>query len=67
MTIEIPNIPLQHSKTSFPQPPSNQEIHQQDNAEIPSDEDYYIIEYDCPSSPSQNHPLQTMQIYTKLS
>ena len=61
MTIEIPNILLQHSTTILPHPPSNQEIHQQDNTENPS-EDYYIIEYDRPSSPSQNHHLQTIQI-----
>ena len=59
MTIETPNIPLEDCTTNLPHSPSNQQIHQQDNLEIPSDDDYYMIEYDSPSSPHQNHHLQT--------
>ena len=61
-TSETPNILLEDSATNLPPPPSCEQIHHDNNLEIPSDEDYYMVEYDHPPSPPQNHHLQTMQI-----
>ena len=61
-TIETPNIPLEDSTTNLPPSPSYEQIHRDDNLEIPSDDDYYMVEYDCPLSPPHNHHLQTIQI-----
>ena len=61
MTLQTPIIPLEHSTANIPHPPSYEQNHHNDNLEIPSDDDYYIVEYDRPHSLPQIH-LPTMQI-----
>ena len=59
-TLQTPTIPVDHSPSRLPHPPCNEENDCNDNLEIPSDDDYYIVEYNPPCSPSNMH-LQTMQ------
>ena len=54
-TLQIPSILLEHSTVNLPHPPSYEQNHHNDNLEIPSDNDYYIVEYDHPHSPPQIH------------
>ena len=60
-TLQTPTIPVNHSPSRLPHPPCNEENDHNDNLEIPSDDDYYIVEYNPPCSPPNMH-LQTMQI-----
>ena len=60
-TLQTPTIPIEHSPSSLSHPPSNEENDHNNNLEIPSDDDYYIVQYDHPHSPPTIH-LQTMQI-----
>ena len=60
-TLQTPNIPLEDSASNLPHPPSHEQNDHIDNLEIPSDDVYYIVEYDCPHSPPTIQ-LQTMQI-----
>ena len=57
-TIQNPIIPLQNGATNEPYQHSNQQLQHHDNVEIPSDDEFYIIEDDCPPLPSQNNNLQ---------
>ena len=61
MTLQTPTIPVEHPASNLPHPPTHQQNHCNDNFKIPSDDDYYIVEYYCPHSPPTIH-LQTMQI-----
>ena len=60
-TLQTPIILVEHSTANLPHPPSYEQNHHNDNLVIPSDDDYYIVEYDRPCSPPHIH-LQTMQI-----
>ena len=59
--LETPTILLQDSTTNLPPPPSYEQNHRDKNVEIPSDDDYCLVENDRPPSPPQTH-LSTMQI-----
>ena len=59
-TLQTPTIPIDHSPCRLPHPPCNKENDRNDNLEIPSDDDYYIVEYNLPCSPTMH--LQTTQI-----
>ena len=54
-------FPCDHSPSRLPHPLCNEENDRNNNLEIPSDDDYYIVEYNPPRSPPNMH-LQTMQI-----
>ena len=60
-TLQTPTIPIDHSPSRLPHPPCNEENDRNNNLEIPSDDDYYIVEYNLPHSPPTMH-LQTTQI-----
>ena len=60
-TLQTRNIPVEHCASNLPHPPSYQQIDHIHNLEILSDDKYYIVEYDRPSSPPTIQ-LQTMQI-----
>ena len=60
-TLQTPIIPVEDSSSNLPHPPSDEQNDHNDNLEIPSDDEYYIVEYDCPCSPPTIQ-LQTMQI-----
>ena len=60
-TLQTPIIPVEDSSSNLPQPPSLGQNDDNDNLEIPSDDEYYIVEYDHPHSPPTIQ-LQTMQI-----
>ena len=60
-TLQAPIIPIEDSSSNLPQPSSLGQNDDNDNLEIPSDDEYYIVEYDCPSSPPTIQ-LQTTQI-----
>ena len=69
-TLQTPNIPVQDCASNLPHPPSHEQNDHIHNLEIPSDDDYYIVEYDPPCSPPTIQ-FQTMQIvncegYTEL-
>ena len=55
--LQTPTIPLENLTTNLAHPQN----HCENNLEIPSDDDYYIVEYDHPPSPPQIH-LPTTQI-----
>ena len=50
-TLQTPNIPVEDCASNLPHPPSHEQNDHIDNLEIPSDDDYYIVEYDGPCSP----------------
>ena len=60
-TLQTPIIPVEDSSSNLPHPPSDEQNDHNDNLEIPSDDKYYIVEYDHPCSPPTIQ-LQTMQI-----
>ena len=60
-TLQTPNIPVEDCASNLPNPPSHEQNDHIDNLEIPSDDEYYIVEYDRPHSPP-TIKLQTMQI-----
>ena len=57
-TLQTPIIPIEDSSSNLPQPPSLGQNDDNNNLEIPSDDEYYIAEYDCPCS------LPTIQLQT---
>ena len=60
-TLQTPNIPIEDCASNLPHPPSHEQNDHIHNLEIPSDDDYYIVEYDRPCSPPTIQ-FQTMQI-----
>ena len=60
-TLQTRNIPVEHCASNLPHPPSYQQNDHIHNLEIPSDDEYYIVEYDRPHSPPTIQ-LQTTQI-----
>ena len=60
-TLQTPIIPVEDSASNLPQPPSLGQNDDNDNLEIPSDDEYCIVEYDRPCSPPTIQ-LQTTQI-----
>ena len=60
-TLQTRNIPVEHCASNLPHPPSYQQNDHIHNLEIPSDDEYHIVEDDHPCSPSTIQ-LQTMQI-----
>ena len=60
-TLQTPNIPIEDCASNLPHPPSHEQNDHIDNLEIPSDDEYYIVEYDRPHSPPTIQ-LQTTQI-----
>ena len=60
-TLQTPIIPVEDSASNLPHPPSHEQNDRNDNLEIPSDDEYYIVEYDHPCSPSTIQ-FQTTQI-----
>ena len=60
-TLQTLTIPVDHSPSRLPHPPCNEENDCNHNLEMPSDDDYYIVEYNLPHSPPTMH-LQTIEI-----
>ena len=55
-------FPLLLSTTNIPNSPNNEDKTSNDNIDLPDEEDYYIIEYNGPSSPPPNHQIESTQI-----
>ena len=62
--IENPKSPVPSDRPNSPVQPLNQHIpnHNLDNIESHSEDDYYIIEHDCPSPPPEDNSLLGTQI-----
>ena len=60
-TLQTPIIPIEDSASNLPHPSSHEQNDHNNNLEISSDDEYYIVEYDRPCSPLTIQ-LQTMQI-----
>ena len=60
-TLQTPNIPVEDCASNLPHPPSHEQNDHIHNLEIPSDDDYHIVEYDRPHSPPTIQ-FQTTQI-----
>ena len=60
-TLQTPIIPIEDSASNSPHPPCHEQNDHNDNLGIPSDDEYYIVEYDHPCSPPTIQ-LQTTQI-----
>ena len=59
---ENATFPLLLSTTNIPNSPNNEDNTSNDNIDLPDEEDYYIIEYNGPSSPPPNHQIESTQI-----
>ena len=59
---ENATFPLLLSTTNIPNSPNNEHNTSNDNIDLPDEEDYYIIEYNGPSSPPPNHQIESTQI-----
>ena len=60
-TLQTPIIPVEDSSSNLPHPPSHEQNDHNNNLEIPSDDEYCIVEYDHPCS-APTIQLQTTQI-----